>query len=92
MKTDSLDTVITRILSQKGPDREWHSITYFSKTINSAECNYKIHNKELLAIITGLKEWRAELEGIPNQFLILTDHRALEFFGTKQLLNTRQTR
>ena len=66
METDSLDIVTTRVLSQKGPDGEWHPIIYFSKTMNSAECSDEIHNKELLAIVVGLKEWRAELKGIPN--------------------------
>ena len=57
-----------------------------------AECNYEIYDKELLAVITGLKIWRAELEELPQKFLIVTDYQALEYFGTKKLLNTRQAR
>ena len=56
MKTDASDRVIAGILSQQHSDTEWYSVVYFSKTITSAECNYKIHNKEMLAIIYSLKQ------------------------------------
>jgi hypothetical protein len=39
-----------------------HPITFYSKKITLAKCNYKIYNKELLVIIYCLKEWLAELE------------------------------
>lgn len=32
--------------------------------MNSSEKNYKIHNKELLAVVKALKAWQAELEGL----------------------------
>ena len=50
----------------------------------SAECNYEIHDKEMLAIIRALEEWRAELEGLEQQIQILFDHKALEYFITKK--------
>ena len=31
-----------------------------------AECNYEIHDKEILAIIRALEHWRVELEGLPS--------------------------
>ena len=57
-----------------------------------AECNYAIHDKEMLAIIRSLQEYRAELEGLQKseRFEILTDHRALEYFMTTKVLNFRQ--
>ncbi|KAF8642427.1 hypothetical protein AX16_009503 [Volvariella volvacea WC 439] len=33
-----------------------HPVTYLSKTMLPAECNYPIYNKEMLAIMTVLKE------------------------------------
>ena len=33
----------------------------------SAECNYDIYNKELLAIIYAFKEWRSELKEAAEQ-------------------------
>ena len=92
MEIDSSDIVTAGVLSQKGPDGEWHLVAFYSKTMNPVECSYKIYNKELLAIMNSLRTWRAELEGIPNHFLYFIDYRALEFFGMKQLLNGRQIR
>src|SRR5437667_6828615 len=43
------------------------------------------------AIIRALEEWDAELRGVP-QFLILTDHKNLEYFMTTRKLNERQVR
>jgi hypothetical protein len=36
-------------------------VIYISRKNSLAECNYKIHDKELLAIINTLKEWELEL-------------------------------
>src|SRR6266850_6437236 len=57
-----------------------------------AECNYGIHDKEMLAIFRALQEFRAEIEGLQRgeRFDILTDHRALEYFMTTKSLNSRQ--
>ena len=57
-----------------------------------AECNYEIHDKELLAIIRALEQWRAELEGLKSKIQIYIDHRALEYFMTKRQLTARQAR
>jgi hypothetical protein len=51
LETDALDGVIAGIYSQKQPDREWHPVAYYLKTIVDAELNYPIHDKEMLAII-----------------------------------------
>ena len=56
------------------------------------ECNYEIHNKEMLAIICSLKQWRPELKGTHSQFQIYTDHKALEYFMTTKQLTERQAR
>ena len=39
----------------------WHPVAYFSKKLNPAESNYPIHDKEMLAIIRCIREWRTEL-------------------------------
>ena len=51
LETDASDAVVAVVFSQKGLDREFHPVAYFSKTIAPAELNYLIHNKEILAII-----------------------------------------
>ena len=51
LKTDTSDGVIAEILLQLYLDSEWYPITFFSKTMAPAECNYKVYNKEMLVIV-----------------------------------------
>ena len=59
-----------------------HPIAYDSMQLNSTECNYPIHEKELLIIIHALKKWHSDLLG--TRFTVYTDHRTLENFDTQQ--------
>ena len=60
VKIDILDFILGVYLIQKYPDR-WYLIAYYSRKITPPELNYDIYNKELLGIVTALKEWRAFL-------------------------------
>jgi hypothetical protein len=60
--------------------------------MDKAEINYDIHDKELLAIVAALKEWRQYLEGAHHQIQIYTDHKNLKYFTTTKILNRRQAR
>ena len=62
---------------------------YFSRKNSSVECNYKIHDKELLTIINCLKEWESELISVAH-FAIITDHKNLHYFMQLQRLNEHQ--
>ena len=61
VKTDLLDFILGAYMVQKYKDKIWHSVAYYSKKLIPLELNYNIYNKELLAIITVLKEWRVFL-------------------------------
>ena len=50
VETDSFDYVSAGVLSQEH-NGILHPVAYFSKRMVPAECNYKIYDKELLAII-----------------------------------------
>ena len=65
-------------------------VAFMSRTMISAERNYFIHHKELRAIVRALEEWEPELLSLPEPFIVVMDHRALEYFMTKQKLNARQ--
>jgi len=56
------------------------------------ERNYEIHDKEMLAIIRVLEEWRHFLEGATHPVEIWTNHKNLEYFMTTKKLNRRQAR
>ena len=92
VKSDSSDCVTEGVLSQPDSQRVLHSVTYFSTCMASAECNYDIYDKELLAIICAFKEWRPELEGAAEQVQVITDHKNLEYFMTTKQLSCRQAR
>ena len=61
-----------------------------SHSLNEVEHNYPIYDKELLAVVRALEEWRHYLEGVMHQFEVLTDHKNLEYFQTACKLNHRQ--
>jgi len=63
-----------------------HPVTFYSKSLQPAEHNYKIHNKELLAIIHALKHFCHYLQGSAHQTKIFLDHANLKYFTMKQML------
>jgi len=62
-------------------------VVFISKLLNEAERNYKIHDKEMLAVIRCLEAWRYFLERARIKFEIWMDHKNLEYFMTNQKLN-----
>ena len=69
-----------RVLSMECRNGKWRPVVFFSKSLNETERNYEIYNKEMLAIIRGLENWRYLLEGTHFKFEIWTDHKNLEYF------------
>ena len=58
------------VLSVKCKDTKWRLVAYILESLNETECNYKIHDKEMLAVIRCLKAWRHFLEGAKGKFKI----------------------
>jgi hypothetical protein len=93
VEADSSDVATGAILSQQSTeDGKWHLVAFLSKSLSAVERNYEIHDKEMLAIIQALSEWRHFLEGAHHKFEIWTDHKNLEYFMTAKRLNRRQAR
>jgi hypothetical protein len=93
LETDASDGVTAAVLSEQDPETEaWHPVAFYSKTMAPAECNYPIHDKELLAIIRAFEEWRAELIGEEDKLGVYSDHKALEYFMSTKQLSARQVR
>jgi len=63
VEADALDYAIKGVLSTKCEDEKWRPVTFISKSLNATECNYEIHNKEILAVIQCLETWRHYLKG-----------------------------
>jgi hypothetical protein len=92
LETDASDFATGAVLSQLCDDEKWRPVGFLSKSLNPAERNYEIHDKELLSVIRGLEEWRHLLEGAMHTFDIYNDHRNLKYFMESQNLNRRQAR
>jgi len=64
MKVDILDYTMGGVLLIEGEDGVWKPVAFLLKSLNEMERNYKIHDKEMLAIIRGLEVWRHLLEEV----------------------------
>ena len=78
------------MLSVKQKDSSQILVAFISKSLNLTKYNYKIYDKEMLAIIRCLESWRHYLEGARVQFEIWTNHKNLQYFMSSQKLNYRQ--
>ena len=67
-------------------------IAFYSRKLTDSELNYEIYNKEMLVIVTCIREWCSYLEGSTLPFTVYTDHKNLEYFLTTKVLNRRQAR
>ena len=67
-------------------------VAFFLKKISSAECNYMIYNKELLAIVKSFETWRPELASVDLErpVKVYTDYKNLKHFMTTKQLNWQQ--
>ena len=80
IEVDASDYVIGGVLSIKCENRGWRPMAYLSKLLNETERNYEIYDKEILAVIRGLENWRHLLEGTHFKFEVWTNHKNLEYF------------
>ena len=90
MEMDESDYAIGGVLLMECKDGLWRLVAFLSKSLNETERNYEIYDKEMLAIIRGLENWRHLLEDAHFKFDIWTDHKNLEYFIKMQKLNQRQ--
>ena len=90
LTTDASDRATGAVLSF-GPSWETaRPVAYDSKALKDAELNYPTHEKELLAILRGIRKWKVDLLGSP--FFVYTDHKTLLNFHTQKDMSRRQAR
>jgi hypothetical protein len=75
------------VLTQCDINGDRHPVAYISKTFSPAKRNYDIYDRELLAIIRALEEWRHYIQGSPHQTTILSDHKNLTYYREAKKLN-----
>ena len=71
---------------------KWKPIAFLSRTMQLAEWNYEIYNKELLVIVEVLAKWRQYLLDAAETFEIWMDHENLKYFQKPHKLNRWQAR
>ncbi|SJL18991.1 uncharacterized protein ARMOST_22596 [Armillaria ostoyae] len=86
VEADASNGAIGAILSQQQEGR-WRPVAFMSKALTAMEGNYEIYNKELLAIMLTLSEWRHYLMGALEDVEIWMDHQNLQYFHKPQKLN-----
>jgi len=88
LEVDASQYALGAILWQRDPamPQKLRAISYYSKTLAPAEMNYKIHNRELLAVIRALHHWSHLLHTTPldQPVIIWTDHKNLTYWSEPQ--------
>ena len=70
MEVDASDYTTRGVLSMECKDRRWRLVAYLLKSLDETKRNYKIHDKEMLAVIRGLENQRHLLEGAKSKFKV----------------------
>jgi len=91
VETEARDFALGGVLSQY-LGRRLHPVAFHSGKLNSAERNYEIDDKELLAIMEAFKEWKRYLSGEEEPITVYSDHQNLQSFLTKKVWNQQQIR
>jgi len=80
MEVDASNYAIGEVLSMEYEDEWWKPVVFLSKFLNETERNYEIHDKEMLAVMRMLENWKHLLESAKFKFEVWTDHKNLEYF------------
>lgn len=91
IETDASEWAIGCVLKQKGGDNKLHPVAYDGRKLSSAEINYAVHEKELLAVKYALQIWRIYIDN-GHTTKIYTDHESLKYLATMKKPTKRLAR
>ena len=86
----TLPTTVGAVLHQIVNNKP-RPIAFFSKTLQLAERNYQIYDKEFLVMMLALQKWWQFLRNGP-EFDVWSDHQNLTYFREPQKLSRQQAR
>ena len=81
--TDASGVGIGAVLEQAG-----HVVAYANRVLTQAERNYSVIQRECLAVVYGMKQFRHYLLGCP--FSVLTDHAPLQWLSAQKMFSSGQ--
>ncbi len=80
LHTDASAVGLGVVLEQNG-----HVIAYASRILTPSECNYSVIQKECLALVYGMKQFRHNL--FVRHFTVLVDHAPLQWLSGQKMLD-----
>jgi hypothetical protein len=93
LQTDASTTGAGAMLTQEVEgSKKQKPIAYFSSMFSPAEANYDIYEKEFLAVIKAIDNWRAHLIWTKEPFIIKTNHKNLTDWKEPKKLTGRTAR
>jgi len=92
LQMDATGFAISGILNQYDVSVVLRPASFYSRKSSPAEHNYDTYDRELLAIVEILKQWRHYLKGTNYKVLIRCDHMNLEYLQTSKVLSSWQAR
>ena len=71
----------TDIMSLRGEKTVLHPVAYMSKKLDATQSRYSAQERELLAVVEALKQWKYWLQG--SDITVVTDHDSLKLIRSK---------
>ena len=92
LQTDASCVAIAGIVHQYDGFGILRLVNFYCRKCTVAKLNYDTYDRELLAIVETMKQWRHYLEGANHKVFIQCDHKNLEYFQMSKVLSRRQAR
>lgn len=92
MQMDASAFAIGATLTQPDDEEVHYPVAFFSASLQPAEINYNIYDRELLAIVRAFRHWHHHLLGAHFPITVLTNHNNLSYFREPHKISGRQAR
>jgi hypothetical protein len=92
VEVDASNYAIGAVLMQQDEKKVRHPVAFFSKTMNEAQRNYDVYNRELLGLHEMFRHWRHYLHQAAHKVKVHTDHANLLFWKNPGDHNRRVAR
>ena len=92
METDASDYVSGVVFFQPDHEGILHPVAFTSCRHLLVECNYKMHDRELMAIVQAFEKWHPKLKDSPKLVNVISDHKNLKYFMFSKQLSRHQAR